>query len=65
MSVIRNQRRKGWDSKGKSGESSVGQTTDSEKGQIGDLGIQQEDFIEDVMVLVFHDQAGSEKRLDM
>ena len=48
-----------------SGESSLGQTTDREKGQIGDLDIQQEDFIKDVMVLVFHDWAGSEKRLEV
>ena len=39
--------------------------TDREKGQIGDLDIQQEDFIKDVMVLVFHDWAGSEKRLEV
>ena len=28
------------------------------KGQIGDLDIQQEDFIKGVMVSVLHDQAG-------
>ena len=49
-------RRKGRDSKG---------NRRSEKGQVGDLDIQQEDFIKDVMVLVFHDWAGSEKRLEV
>lgn len=36
----------------------MGQTTDSVKGQIGDLDTQQEDFIKGVTVLVLHDQAG-------
>lgn len=63
MSVIRNHcsrgGRDGVQSGGKqSGEGRLGQTTDSVKGQIGDLDIQQEDFIKGVMVLVLHDQAG-------
>lgn len=42
-----------------SGESRLGQTTDSEKGQIGNVDIQLGECGKDVMELAFHHQTGS------
>lgn len=42
-----------------SGKSRLGQTTDNVKYQMGDLNVQLKDCSKNVMVTVFHDQAGS------